>query len=76
MVVDAIFLYTDGATEATNAAGELYGENRLLGLLNGCPDAPVSEICELVKADVAAFAGNAPEADDITMLCLSWDGKR
>ncbi len=68
---DTIYLYTDGVTEATNAAEELYGEDRLISLLNSRSDRGVRELCELVKADVDAFAAGAPQFDDITMLAFA-----
>ena len=71
---DTIYLYTDGVTEATNASEQLYGEERLLKLLNGLNAATAKETCERVKADVDAFAGEAEQFDDITMLCLTWHG--
>ena len=71
---DQIYLYTDGVTEATDAAQALYGEQRLLDLLNRHPDISAQAACEIVKADVDAFAGEAEQFDDITMLCLSYAG--
>ena len=71
---DAIYLYTDGVTEATNAQQQLYGDERLKNLLNSRRDAKAKEICDLVKADVDAFAGGNEQFDDITMLCLTWHG--
>lgn len=71
---DEIFLYTDGVTEATNANNELYGEERLLKFMNTLHDVPPSEICGLVKADVDAFVGEAPQFDDITMVYLKYNG--
>ncbi len=72
---DEIFLYTDGVTEATDLNNELYGEDRLLGILNGGPDkASAQELCEKVKADVDKFVGEAPQFDDITMLSLKYKG--
>ena len=71
---DTIYLYTDGVTEATNAAQQLYGDERLRTLLNKHRGASVRAICEAVKADVDAFAGEAEQFDDITMLCLTWHG--
>ena len=67
---DRIFLYTDGVTEATNAEGELYGEERLLQFLTGHPDASCRETLELVQADIDRFVGEAEQFDDITMLVL------
>ncbi len=69
---DTIYLYTDGVTEATNANNELYGEARLLDILNQASDADTEMICQLVKEDVDAFVGDAPQFDDITMLCLKY----
>ena len=71
---DTIYLYTDGVTEATNADETLYGDARLLDLLNKKQHAAAREICEAVKADVDAFVGGAEQFDDITMLCLTWHG--
>ena len=71
---DEIFLYTDGVTEATNAHNELYGEERLLRLLNTFGDIPMEEVCARVKAHVDAFVGDAPQFDDITMLGFRYMG--
>lgn len=72
---DTLYLYTDGVTEATNAEEKLYGDERLLTLLNGQHGGTAKEICESVKADVDAFAGEAEQFDDITMLCLTYHGE-
>ncbi len=69
---DTIYLYTDGVTEATNADNELYGEERLLHVMNQNTNMSSKELCEAVKADVDAFVGEAPQFDDITMLCLNY----
>ncbi|MBQ3664011.1 MAG: SpoIIE family protein phosphatase [Clostridia bacterium] len=68
---DAIFLYTDGVTEAVNVENKPYGEERLKDLLNSLPeDCSSEEICKRVKADVYEFAGKAPQFDDITVMCV------
>ena len=68
---DEIYLYTDGVTEATDADSELYGEDRLLRVMNSLDgDAPAEEVCRAVKADVDRFVGEAPQFDDITMMSL------
>ena len=72
---DTIYLYTDGVTEATNAQEELYGDNRLLTLLNNT-SADAEGICQAVKADVDRFVGDAEQFDDITMLCLRYHGPK
>ena len=72
---DTLFLYTDGVTEATDAGENLYGEERLLSLLRSQHSASAKAVCEAVKADVDAFAGEAEQFDDITMLCLHYTGE-
>ena len=72
---DAIYLYTDGVTEATDANDGLYGENRLHAILEKYKDASPQVICDEVKRDVDAFVGEAPQFDDITMLALRYFGK-
>ena len=71
---DTIYLYTDGVTEATDAAERLYGEARLMQVVNRHQGENARQICEAVKADVDAFVGDAEQFDDITMLCLTWHG--
>ena len=71
---DVIYLYTDGVTEAINGSEELYGEDRLLSILNAHVGDSVQDICDAVKADVDVFAEEAEQFDDITMLCLAYRG--
>ena len=71
---DTICLYTDGVTEATNAAQQLYGDARLLSLLNQHQSASARALCDAIKDDVDAFVGEAEQFDDITLLCLTWQG--
>lgn len=67
---DEIFLYTDGVTEATNAHNQLYGDGRLEAVLNRLDGGSARELCQGVKEDVDAFVGEAPQFDDMTMLCI------
>ena len=71
-----LYLYTDGVTEAANRENELYGEERLLSVLAAHEDAAPEELLPAVKADIDAFAGDAPQFDDITMLALKLSEKR
>ena len=72
---DKIFQYTDGVTEATNIHNELYGMERLEVILNKVKCGTPHEILPAVKADVDEFVGEAPQFDDITMLCLEYKAK-
>lgn len=69
---DKIFQYTDGVTEATNANHELYGMERLSKVLAENTDKKPAQLLPIVKADIDAFVGEAPQFDDITMLCVSY----
>ncbi|MBR4805307.1 MAG: SpoIIE family protein phosphatase, partial [Bacteroidales bacterium] len=63
---DAIFLYTDGITEAENINHELFGIERLKKTLSGKKAAQAH--LNNVKKAVAEFVGEAPQSDDLTML--------
>lgn len=71
---DKIFVYTDGVPEATNAAEEFYTVDRMIEALRGGEDGSPESVLNAVTASVRAFAGGAPQFDDMTMLCLAWRG--
>ncbi len=64
---DLLCVYSDGITEALDAADEEFGLDRLSRLMSA--EAP-SVICEKVFGAVAAFAGDVPQYDDQTLLFL------
>ena len=72
---DKIFQYTDGVTEATNVNNELYGMERLGTILNKVKNGTPHDILPAVKKDIDEFVGEAPQFDDITMLCLEYQAK-
>jgi len=67
---------TDGVTEAMDAAGALYGAARLQASLGLLADAAPDRIVAAVRDDVRRFAGAAEQSDDLTLLCLRWNGAR
>ncbi|MBR4545975.1 MAG: SpoIIE family protein phosphatase [Oscillibacter sp.] len=67
---EALFIYTDGVTEATSAEEELFGEERMLNALNAHAEETPEEIVRGVREHIDAFVKDAPQFDDITMLCL------
>lgn len=71
---DALFLYTDGVTEAENKAMELYGDSHTLGIVDLLKDASMKEMADGVFDAVKTFADGNEQSDDITMLCLRWKG--
>ncbi|MCR5652327.1 MAG: PP2C family protein-serine/threonine phosphatase [Ruminococcus sp.] len=71
---DALFLYTDGITEAHNPADELFGEDRMTEALNLDTEIAPDETIANVKAAIDEFVGDAERFDDLTMLCLKYFG--
>ena len=67
---DTLFLYTDGITEAQNVNDEEFGEERLDAKLAGLGQLAAREIVTTVVAEVRAFAGDAPQSDDITCIAM------
>ena len=71
---DTLYIYTDGVAEAANSEGKLYGTDRMLEALNRTQNNSASEILASMKTAVDDFTVNAPQFDDITMLCLQYFG--
>ena len=66
-----LFLYTDGVTESMDAGRRQFGRERLLGSLAACPRKP-DVLIRTVRADVRAFAGEAEQSDDLTMMVVHY----
>ncbi len=71
---DSLFVYTDGVAEATNANNELFGTDRMLEVLNRNPDALPEQVLSGVMDGINEFVAGAEQFDDITMLCLRYNG--
>ena len=73
---DSLVLYTDGVTEAVNAGDEPYEEERLEATLARVATmgatVTAQQIVGDLMADVEQFASGVPQADDITVLVLTW----
>jgi sigma-B regulation protein RsbU (phosphoserine phosphatase) len=65
---DVLVLYSDGLTEATNAAGEEYGESRLREFLATAGARSPDAIRDAILASATAFLGAAPPRDDLTLV--------
>jgi phosphoserine phosphatase RsbU/P len=64
---DRLVMFTDGVTEARNAANDEFGETRLLSRLCGNPDVSPRELLRLIFADVREFCRDVDQSDDITV---------
>jgi len=67
---EALMLYTDGVSEARNPADEFFESGRLMATLRSLGREPVAAVTAGILAAVQAFAGEAPQSDDITILTL------
>lgn len=70
-----LFLYTDGVAEATDSNEKLFGTDRMIEALRTAEDKSPKEILAAVDAAVDKFVGEAPQFDDLTMLCIEYKGE-
>ncbi len=71
---DALFLATDGVTEAFDPAGDVFGLERLNELLRPARRRAARELVETVHAAVDRFAAGEPRSDDTTCLAVAYVG--
>jgi sigma-B regulation protein RsbU (phosphoserine phosphatase) len=67
---DIFLLFTDGISEAMNAADDLFGEERLGQIVEEHAHLPSDELRERILREIASFVGDAPQHDDMTMILL------
>jgi len=70
---DLFVLYTDGISEAMNAQGDCFGDQRLVDLAALNADLKSDDLRACILDDVHAFAGDAAQHDDMTMVLLKID---
>lgn len=67
---DVLVLFTDGLTEAMNGELDLFGESRLLALLEQHGHEGMEALRERILSAVAQFRGAAVQHDDMTMILI------
>jgi sigma-B regulation protein RsbU (phosphoserine phosphatase) len=70
---DKVIFYTDGIVEAMNEGEEIFGFERLLDVVERAGSASSDEVLKSVLQGVRAFAGQAPQYDDMTIIVVSAD---
>ena len=65
---DMLVLYTDGVTEAINAAEEEFGVEHLTEIITASRHKPAPEILANVDRAVTAFVAGQPQFDDLTLV--------
>ena len=63
-------LYTDGVTEAMNAAGEEYGRDRLVTAVRECRDQPAREMVDFLHRDLMTWTEGKGANDDVTYFVI------
>ena len=71
---DLLVAYTDGVTDACDASGTRFGEARLRDVLGTVRSGAAEGTVADVLGAIDAFAGDAPAADDVTLLVLGREG--
>jgi len=73
---DAICLYTDGITEASNKQNEMYGLKRLMKSFKNHAYRPQADtIFNKITTDFSDYVGEYTQIDDITMIIIKYKGK-
>jgi serine phosphatase RsbU (regulator of sigma subunit) len=67
---DVVVIYSDGVTEAVNAANEMFGEEKLEALMQASTGLTAEEIKQRILDAVIAFTSGLPQGDDITLVVL------
>lgn len=72
---DTLVLYTDGVTETRNVAGEMFGEDRILALLDENAWHSPQEFLTLLHSRLDSFRGGQKQKDDATSMILRREPK-
>jgi sigma-B regulation protein RsbU (phosphoserine phosphatase) len=67
---DVLVLFSDGVVEATNDAGEFFGEDRLVAVVRQSAETPPRAMVDTILSAVRTFTGGRPAEDDQTLLIV------
>jgi phosphoserine phosphatase RsbU/P len=67
---DLLAIFTDGVTDAADAADQLFGDERTQATLQRLREASPRAVVEGLVAELDRFAEGTPQADDVTVLAL------
>ncbi len=67
---DVLLCFSDGISEATNSAEEIWEESELEQILRSAGNCPAPRIVECAVAAADAFTGDAEQADDMTVVAM------
>jgi phosphoserine phosphatase RsbU/P len=73
---DWLIVFSDGVSEALSAAGDEYGDDRIIAVVNKNPEFQPQQLLEALFLDVREFAKGAAQSDDITAMVLRFSPSR
>ncbi|PDW03541.1 PP2C family protein-serine/threonine phosphatase [Candidatus Viridilinea mediisalina] len=68
---DRLILYTDGITEAQDNRTAMFGFEGLIETVSTCTSCSAATLAQTILAAVAAFVGDAPQSDDLTLVVVT-----
>lgn len=72
---DLLVIFSDGISEAINADGEEFGNERIIDCVGGVDRDPGAVLTQLFER-LRSFTGDEPPGDDMTALVLRYRGER
>ncbi len=73
---DLLLTFSDGVTEAMNAAGDEFGDDHLVDCMNDRHGQDPQTVLDALMKEVKAFCGDALQSDDVTMMLVRYEGDR
>jgi serine phosphatase RsbU (regulator of sigma subunit) len=71
---DLLVVFSDGISEAMDAEGEEFGDERIIECVGGADRDPEAVLTRLFE-QLHAFTGDEPQGDDMTVLVLRYQGE-
>ncbi len=71
---DTLLMYTDGVTEAMNAEGEEFGEERIISVVKENKAMNPEELLREIERNVEEFHGSSQYSDDFTLIAVKRTG--
>lgn len=68
----SLVMYSDGVTEATNAAGEEFGDERLAEAVRAASGLPAGDFVARLRQAIEEFAAGSAPPDDLTLVVARW----
>ena len=71
---DTVIVFSDGVSEAMDATGQEFGDDRLIDVANAARERSAQSLVDAIVAAVREFTKGAPQSDDITVMVIRYLG--